>query len=306
MQLLSHLAADSFSQRLAYGELPLRVGPYIYNVQCNLPAVAAGIATLYGDFPLAGPGEFVDYDVAILCKGLLRRIRGDAEFFFDKTIPFGTIPIGQAYAFLEWGMNWCVSQHSNEYLKLHAAAVSRGDIAVIMPGVPGAGKSTLCAALGLSGWRILSDEHALIPPGTMQIVPLCRPVSLKNESIEAIKSFSSSAIFGPVSKETHKGVVAHMKADLHPDSHDQRSLKARAMVFPRYLRDEPQRLSPRRRSESFILAAYHSFNYSLLCETGFEAMKTLIENIDCYDLVYHDLDWAVQAVNNLPSLQTDQ
>lgn len=306
MQRLGHLAADDFSQRLAHGELPLRVGPYIYNVQCNLPAVAAGIATLYGDFPLADPGEFVDYDVAILCSGLLQRNRGEAKFLFDKKSPFDAIPIGQAYAFLEWGMNWCVSLHSNEYLKLHAAAVSRGDIAIIMPGVPGAGKSTLSAALGLSGWRILSDEHALIPPGTTQIVPLCRPVSLKNESIEAIKSFSPSAIFGPVSKETHKGVVVHMKADLRPDSHDRNSLQARAMIFPRYTRNEPQRLSPRRRTESFILAAYHSFNYSLLCETGFEAMKTLIENIDCYDLVYHDLDWAVQAVNNLPSLQTDQ
>ena len=71
------------------------------------------------------------------------------------------------------------------------------------------------------------------------------------------------------------------------------------MVFPRYAKDETQRLSPRRRTESFILAAYHSFNYSLLCETGFEAMKTLIENVTCYDLAYHDLDWAVNAVDSL-------
>ncbi len=109
MQLLRHLAADDFSQRLARGELPLRVGPYIYNVQSNLPTVAAGIATLYGDFRLADPGEFVDYNVAIQCSGLLQRVRGKAEFLFDKKSPFDTIPAGQAYAFLEWGMNWCVS-----------------------------------------------------------------------------------------------------------------------------------------------------------------------------------------------------
>jgi HprK-related kinase A len=306
MLLLRQLAADDFSQRLARGELPLRVGPYIYNIQSNLPAVAAGIATLYGDFRLADPGEFVDYNVALQCSGCLQRVRGKAEFLFDKKSPFDTIPAGQAYAFLEWGMNWCVSLHANEYLKLHAAAVSRGDTAIIMPGIPGAGKSTLCAALGLSGWRILSDEHAMIPLRTTEIVPLCRPVSLKNESIDVIKSFSANATFGPVSKETHKGVVVHMKADLHPDSHDTKSLQAAAMIFPRYARDEPQRMSPRRRTDSFILAAYHSFNYSLLCEAGFEAMKTLIENIDCYDLVYHDLDWAVQAVGDLPGLQARQ
>ncbi|MBK6737167.1 MAG: HprK-related kinase A [Haliea sp.] len=306
MQLLNQLAPHDFHQRLTHGQIPLRVGPYIYRLKSNLPAVAAGIKTLYSDFRLADAGEFVDYDIALSRSGILQRLKGDAEFLFDGKSPFDAIPVGQAYAFLEWGMNWCVSLHTNEYLKLHAAVVSRGESAVIMPGLPGAGKSTLCAALGLSGWRILSDEHAMIPPNTTEVIPLCRPVSLKNESIEVIKSFSSAAIFGPVSKETHKGVVAHMKGDLHPDSHDTSSLFARAMIFPRYSKDDAQRLSLRRRTDSFILAAYHSFNYSLLCEAGFESMKTLIENVDCYDLVYHDLDWAIRAMDELPNFRGSQ
>jgi|TARA_R110002072_G_scaffold187014_1_gene343817 HprK-related kinase A len=299
MQQLANLSDSELNQRLAHEGLGLQVGPYIYKIKTNLPLVGSGISTLYKNFNLAQPEAFIDYNVAILSKGLLQRLRGQSDFLFDSTNPFDSIPTGQAYAFLEWGMNWCVSLHTNEYLKLHAAAVARGDHAIIMPGVPGAGKSTLCAALGLSGWRILSDEHAMIPPNTTEVVPLCRPVSLKNESIDVIKRFSSNAIFGPVSRETHKGVVAHMKADMHPQSHEMKTLQARTMVFPRYAKDETQRLSPRRRTESFILAAYHSFNYSLLCETGFEAMKTLIENVTCYDLVYHDLDWAVNAVDSL-------
>ena len=98
---------------------------------------------------------------------------GACFFFFDKKKPFDTIPTGQAYAFLEWGMNWCVSLHANEYLKLHAAAVSREDATIIMPGVPGSGKSTLCAALGLNGWRILyicDLAHIMIL--VSQIIPL--------------------------------------------------------------------------------------------------------------------------------------
>ena len=117
MALLGHLAADNITQRLARGELPLRIGPYVYNIQTNLPVVAAGITTLYGDFPLADRSEFVDYDVALQSRGIRNRSQGKAEFLFDKKSPFDTIPIGQAYAFLEWGMNWCVSLHTNEYLK---------------------------------------------------------------------------------------------------------------------------------------------------------------------------------------------
>lgn len=306
MRLLKDLGTTEFGKRLAAGDLALHVGPYIYNLQSNLPTIADGIFRLYADFCLADPHAFIDYNVGLLRKGLMQHLQNKAEFRFDHVNPFETVPVDQAYAFLEWGMNWCVSLHSNEYLKLHAGVVSKDGDAVIMPGVPGAGKSTLCAALGLRGWRVLSDEHAMLPLQTTQVVPLCRPVSLKNESIDVIRTFSSDAIFGPVSKETHKGVVAHMKADLHPDSHDTRSLPACAMVFPRFSVDDPQQLTPRRRTESFMLAAYHSFNYSLLCEAGFEAMKTLLDNVDCYDLVYHDLEWAVAAMDELHRFQVAQ
>ena len=168
-----------------------------------------------------------------------------------------------------------------------------------MPGVPGSGKSTLCAALGLSGWRILSDEHAMIEPGTAEVTPLCRPVSLKNESIEVIQQFSAEAILGPTSQKTHKGRVAHMKAALHADSHNASPLPAAWMIFPRFCPNERQQVTLRRRSDSFILAAYHSFNYSLLCESGFESMEKLINSVACFDLVYHDLNWAVHTVNQL-------
>jgi HprK-related kinase A len=293
MRSLRDLSRTELKDKLHTGRLRLRVGPYIYNLSSNLHRVAEGLETLYADFQLAESGDFDDFSVAMNQRGLLPRIRGRADFLFEHQRPFGAIPAHQAYAFLEWGMNWCVSVHANEYLKLHAAVVARNNQAIIMPGIPGAGKSTLCAALGLSGWRVLSDEHALIQRETAEVAPLCRPVSLKNESIAAIKSFD------PVSDDTHKGKVAHMKADLGDDSHDAKLLTARLMLFPRYAHDEPQRLSLRPRTESFVLAAYHPFNYSLLGEAGFQAMKKLISSAECYDLVYSDLEWAVTTVGNL-------
>jgi hypothetical protein len=267
-------------------------------VTSNLPRIAEGMRALYADYPVPAPG-FVDYPVSIKRGGILPPLQRKVEFRFDHQKTFGPIPLKQAYAFLEWGMNWCVSIHANEYLKLHAAVVAQGNNAIIMPGVPGAGKSTLCAALALQGWRVLSDEHAMVLPGSTRVAPLCRPISLKNESIEVIRAFDHRAVFGPLSEDTHKGTVAHMKADLHPHSHDPLPLQTKAMVFPRYATTEKQLLSPREKSRSFILAAYHSFNYSLLGRTGFDAMVSLIDAVDCYDLVYHDLDWAISTFDEL-------
>ena len=90
-----------------------------------------------------------------------------------------------------------------------------------------------------------------------------------------------------------------MKADLTADSHDPGTVPARYMLFPRYSATETQRLAPRRRTESFIIAAYHSFNYSLLGEPGFRAMRLLVETVECFDLVYRDLDWAVGVMEEL-------
>ncbi len=299
MQLLQNLGSNELEEQLRAGKLTLHVGPYVYRLGSELAPVMEGLSLLYGDFHLATPDEFIDFSVGLRQRGLWQHLRKQAEFLFDESSPFEPIPKEQSFAFLEWGMNWCISLHANEYLTLHAAAVAKDGQGIILPGVPGAGKSTLCAALGLNGWRILSDEHAMIPPGTTDLVPLCRPVSLKNESIEVIRSHSTKAHFGPRSENTHKGVVAHMKADLAPDSHDPQAIPTKLMVFPKYSTEDAQQLTSKRRTDSFLLAAYHSFNYSLLRETGFEAMHTLLSRVRCYDLVYHDLDWAIAELNTL-------
>lgn len=299
MLTLKQLPAAELETRLRTSGLKLQVGPYVYRLTSSLPRISSGLAKLYADFPLATPGDFADYLIHLRHNSLLGRMRGRSEVLFDNRNIFGVIDTANAYAFMEWGMNWCVSIHANEYLKLHAAVVARDGQAMILPGVPGAGKSTLCAVLGLSGWRVLSDEHALIPLGSTSVVPLPRPISLKNESIRIIRAFDRTAVLGPASSDTHKGIVAHLKSDLAQDSHDRKALPATTMVFPRYSAEGPQGLYQRSRSESFILAAYHSFNYSLLGSAGFRAMSELLDAVACYDLVYRDLDWAIQTMNQL-------
>jgi HprK-related kinase A len=299
MRTLGDLSDRELRTALLGDGLRIEVGPYIYCIRSPVPLIQQGLQTLYRRFVLADEAGFADFHVELRASSLMHRLRGKLDFYFDNIRPLNQIEYRHAYAFLEWGMNWCVSVTLNDYMKLHAAVVAKDGVAVIMPGLPGAGKSTLCAALALSGWRVLSDEHALIPLGSSDVVPLYRPVSLKNESIQVIKDFDPMAELGPYAEETHKGVVAHMKADLDPASHDDTPLPAKLILFPRYIPQTPTKVMEKTRSESFIFAAHHSFNYSTLSSTGFATMAKLIDAMQCKELHYSDLQQAVRVVDEL-------
>ena len=299
MGVLGDINSTTLRDSLSRGDLRLKVGPYVYELQSKLSLVQEGLECLYSDFQVNTESGFSDYHIALRPSNLRQRMRGKLEFHFDNQKPFGDIAKTHAYAFLEWGMNWCVSVNTNEYLVLHAAVVAKDNVALVMPGLPGAGKSTLCAALALNGWRVLSDEHAMIQLGGSELIPLCRPVSLKNESIDVIRTFDKAAVIGPETLDTHKGRVAHMKADMAKNSHNVTPVPARLMIFPQFAMGEGMNLTTKTKTESFMFAAHHSFNYSLLMDKGFETMVELMDAVDCYDLHYGDLEQALQTIEKL-------
>ena len=299
MTQLKDITDSEAKDTLVRGELRLKVGPYIYCIQSSESVVFDGLRKLYNDYQMLPVESFSDYHLSLRPANLIQKWRKKIDFYSDGYRPFNRINAQHAFAFLEWGMNWCVSTGSNEYLKLHAAVLSKNGIGLILPGLPGVGKSTLTAALCLTGWRVLSDEHALIPFGTNKLVPLCRPISLKNKSIEIIKSFDPSVVLGPESQDTHKGTVAHMKADMASDSHDSELIPAYLIIFPRYSPESKLVLNKKPKTEAFMFAGLHSFNYSLLSQIGFDTMSTLMDAVNCYDLIYSDLEKALQAIEKL-------
>jgi len=142
-----------------------------------------------------------------------------------------------------------------------------------MPAPPGSGKSTLCAALICRGWRLLSDELCLIRLCDGAIIPLPRPVSLKNKSIDVIQSFQPSAIFSPRVFDTIKGTVAHMKATGNSVEISHIAAKAGWIIFPKYQQNTVTSLLPLSKARTFMRVAENSFNYSLLGHQGFQVLK---------------------------------
>src|SRR3546814_415588 len=119
--------------------------------------------------------------------------------------------LGQALPMLEWGLNWCIGAHGHQFLIIHAAVIERNGLAAILPGAPGPGKSTLTACLVHNGWRLLSDEMALVSLQDGGLTALARPISLKNRSIDLIADILPNAALSARSEDTVKGAVALLK-----------------------------------------------------------------------------------------------
>ncbi len=296
---LGDLSLAQLRQRLADNDLALRTGPFVTRIQSPMPQVAEGLLRLYAEFPLDA-GEFRDFHVRVgPPSGLRRWLRPQINFWYDDHSPFKPLPANHAFALLEWGLNWCVAGHAHHYLMLHAAVLERNGRAVVLPGDPGAGKSTLTAALMLSGWRLLSDEITLVDRDDGLLVGLARPVSLKNASIDIIQRAFPDAVIGAPAYDTHKGTVAHLRPSA--DSVARVGEKARPawVVFPRWREGSTARLSPHSRADALLHTASHAFNYSLLGGLGFELNAALMDACTCHDFEYSDLDDALRVFAEL-------
>ncbi len=298
----SSFATTDLTRYLKTTGVYLQTGTFVTRVQSDIPSVIEGIALLYSDYPIAFDGQFADFHVRLGRPRNLRRWIGpQALFLCDGVSAFKPLPLVQAFPMLEWGLNWCVSTHAHSYLMIHAAVIEKGGNAAILPAPPGSGKSTLCAALIHHGWRLLSDELTLVRITDGAIVPLPRPVSLKNRSIDVIREFAPAAIMSRKVSDTIKGTVAHMKPPQESVARAMEQARPAWVIFPKYEEGAAARLESLPRPHAFMRVADNAFNYSVLGLTGFELLAKLIDVSQCYEFTYSHLDDAVKTFASLAS-----
>ncbi len=297
---VSTLPPIELAHQLRRQGVNLRIGPFVACIKSSIPDVIEGIRLLYADYPQEINSTFVDFHVHLAPPRNPRRwFRPQVLFFFDGSVPFKPLPLDQAFPLFEWGLNWCVAKHINQYLILHAGVIEKGGHAVVLAAPPGSGKSTLCAGLVARGWRLLSDELALVSPEDGRLIPLPRPVSLKNDSIDVIRSFAPEVTIGRESADTTKGTVAHMKAPHDSIARANEHARPAWVICPKYEKGVPARLERRPRAQAFMHVIKNAFNYSVLGVRGFQTAAALIDVCDCYDFTYSSLDEAIDVFDAL-------
>lgn len=297
---LGDFSQNELATRLSNDGLTINVGQLTFLIRSSLPTLAAQIHELYGDYPLAPDNDFRHFQVS------LHAVRRPAffgaqmvEFRHDGKSPFMPMPISQAFPMLEWGLNWCVATSMNCWLVTHAAVLEKGGRCVILPGRPGAGKSTLTAVLANKGWRLFSDEHTLLDTASGALIPAPRPISLKNESIKLIRELFPNATMSAPVADTHKGTIAHMRPPADSISQAMTGANPGWVIFPNFRRGAKTELSSADKGPSLVELAENSFNYHIHGDHGFQALARLIEGAETFDLTYGNVLEAASLVEGL-------
>ena len=296
------LSPRQLTSSLQGGGLSIDYGACRVRARADAAGFSPVFQAVYGAFEYIPVAEFSDFHVRLLPgRGIRRWLHPTVRFGIDGVEPFEPFPLTNALPLYEWGVNWCFAQRFNQFVLLHAGALAIDDRAVLMAAVPGSGKSTLSAALMLSGFRLLSDEFGVLQPDTGGLLPMLKPVALKNRSIDVIRAFSAQARLGPTFAGTRKGDVAHLAPDEASVAAVGRAAHPALVIFPAYREGAPLTLTPQPPEQAFARLAFNSFNYALLGPVSFHAVAAVAASCPAYELRYGRLEDAVSCLGELLS-----
>jgi HprK-related kinase A len=294
------LGVAEAAHRLQGDGLVLDLGAMRVRVRSSLAELPAPLARVYHWLPPPDEPGFVDCDVELLpVAGPRRAWRPGVRFLADGTEPFEPMPAGLALPQLEWGLNWVFAHLFTRHWLLHAGTLDWHGAGLLLVAAPGSGKSTLTAALSLAGARLLSDEFGVLRLADHRLLPITKPVALKNAAIDLIARRSPQAVLGPVFHKTHKGDVAHLAVPSGAAARRHESVPPAVVVFPTWRAGARAELTEVRPARAIAEFAANSFNYGVLGEAAFEAACALAAGAGCWRLTFGELDDALALLEPL-------
>ncbi len=299
-QTIAEIRPEFLRSALRTEGIMLDFGAFSVALRSRLPELVQLLQAVYAEAPFQPRAGFVDTEVELHAAGGFRRwARPLAHIEIDGIDPFEAFPRSQLLPHFEWGVNWAFANMMNTHLLLHAGAVEIDGHGVLLIARPGSGKSTLTAGLVGRGARLLSDEFGVVRTDDSLLLPMTKPIALKNQSIAALRAWSPQARIGPVFVNTRKGDLAHhaVPADALARSHE--PAQPHLVIFPQFEQDAPPSLQRIGQASAFMELAANSFNYTVRGAAGFETVAQLVEQCPCYRFRYGSLTDAVATVFEL-------
>jgi len=189
--------------------------------------------------------------------------------------------------YLLWEISRLMFERSGERVHLHGAALVRDGRAVVLAGKSRAGKSTLAAWLTHRGWGFLTDEAALIDPGTLTVSPFWRPINVRRPGpLEALLVDVPPGTAEVLVPASTLGVLAS-------------PAPLTRIAFPDFAAVNDAVVTPLSPAAALMELTQHFPGLIAGGRAGFRRLARLVESVPAYRLAYHDLDDAERALRTL-------
>lgn len=182
-------------------------------------------------------------------------------------------------------------------LAMHAAVVGDGRRTIVLPGRSGSGKSTLAATLLARGYRLFSDEIALLAQDG-GLVPIPLGLGLKEGSWPLLEGDYPALAATPVHRRWDGVMVRYLEPGSLVFAEGDDGRRVTHLCFPHFQPDSPgglERLSP-------VNALRR------LTETGYQVSGLTVENVDrivawicglsCFSLSYSSTEKALRMLDS--------
>jgi hypothetical protein len=184
----------------------------------------------------------------------------------------------------------------SDRVALHAGVVRSGRWATAILAPSGGGKSTLVAALCLSGFEYLSDEIALVDPATMRVGPYEKSIGLKPGGWNVIRveygvHRPSATVIRPDGRRVRflnvTGNTEQVDASIH-----HLIVLSRQPFGPATLTEIPA-------ADALTVLLRQSLNLPLHGSAGLDALVNIAERSRCLRLTYASVKDAVRVIGHL-------
>lgn len=168
----------------------------------------------------------------------------------DGAVVRPRVPVSQALVVLMTDVNQHAIESRADRLTVHAGAVSRDGLGILLPGSSGSGKSTTTAALVASGCGYLSDEAVSIDFVSLLMEPYAKPLSLSERSLRALGQ-----------RQYESGQMTLVPPTLFRSGSVGVPVPPSLLVFPYFDAGLDTSLLPISRGEALVELANNSFNF---------------------------------------------
>jgi hypothetical protein len=187
-----------------------------------------------------------------------------------------------------------LADQSRGGLLFHAAALARRGKGLILPGMIGAGKSTLAAWLLARGLDYLTDELVFVPPGAGRFQAFTRPLNLKPPARTILQlQFDLEGQSGQVFSGSHFDLIPPTL--INPCSQVSEP-DVDLILFPQYLPESAfdlQRLSKAQAGLELMQCVVNARN---LPDHGFSEITRLARKAPAYQMCYAGFDQIGEGV----------